>query len=138
VTYYVLFFIHLESRRVDIAGITAHPNEPWMQQIARNVTMDGCGILGTCRYLLHDRDTKYSAAFRTIIQSAHIETLPLPARSPVKDECLSKIIPFGERSLRRAMKDYIAHYHTERNHQGKTRGRRLLVAGRQERCRSVC
>ena len=58
VTYYVLFFIHLESRRVDIAGITAHPNEPWMQQIARNVTMDGCGILGTCRYLLHDRDTK--------------------------------------------------------------------------------
>ena len=81
-TYYVLFFIHLESRRVDIAGITAHPNEPWMQQIARNVTMDGCGILGTCRYLLHDRDTKYSAAFQTMIRSAHIETLPLPARSP--------------------------------------------------------
>ena len=77
VTYYVLFFIHLESRRVDIAGITAHPNEPWMRQIARNVTMDGCGILCTRRYLLHDRDTKYSAAFRTIIQSAHIETLPL-------------------------------------------------------------
>jgi putative transposase len=82
VTYYVLFFIHLESRRVDIAGITADPNEPWTQQIARNVTMDGCGILCTRRYLLHDRDTKYSAAFRTIIQSAHIETLPLPARSP--------------------------------------------------------
>jgi hypothetical protein len=73
----VLFFIHLESRRVDIAGITAHPNEPWMQQIARNVTMDGCGILCTRRYLLHDRDTKYSAAFRTIIQSAHIETVRL-------------------------------------------------------------
>jgi hypothetical protein len=82
VTYYVLFFIHLESRRVHIAGITAHPNEPWMQQIARNVTMDGCGILCTRRYLLHDRDTKYSAAFRTIIQSAHIETVRLPARSP--------------------------------------------------------
>ena len=75
--------IHLESRRVDIAaGITAHPNEPWMQQIARNVTMDGSGILCTRRYLLHDRDTKYSAAFQTIIRSAHIETLPLPARSP--------------------------------------------------------
>ena len=73
VTYYVLFFIHLESRRVDIAGITAHPNEPWMQQIARNVTMDGCGILCICRYLLHDRDTEYSAAFRTILQSAHID-----------------------------------------------------------------
>jgi hypothetical protein len=45
VTYYVLFFIHLESRRVDIAGITVHPDEPWMKQFARNVTMEGCGAL---------------------------------------------------------------------------------------------
>ena len=60
VTYYVLFFIHLESRRVDIAGITVHPDEWWMQQIARNVTMEGCGALRDCRYLLHDRDTKYT------------------------------------------------------------------------------
>jgi putative transposase len=45
VTYYVLFFIHLESRRVDIAGITVHPDEPWMKQTARNVTMEGCGAL---------------------------------------------------------------------------------------------
>jgi putative transposase len=122
VTYYVLFFIHLESRRVDIAGITPRPNELWMEQIARNVTVDGWGILCDCRYLLHDRDTKHSAAFRAIIESAHVETLPLPARSPnlnahaehwvrsVKDECLSKIIPFGERSVRWAMKDYMAHY----------------------------
>ena len=42
-TYYVLFFIHLESRKVDIAGITVHPDQPWMQQMARNVTMEGCG-----------------------------------------------------------------------------------------------
>jgi putative transposase len=48
-TYYVLFFIHLESRRVDIAGITIHPNEPWMKQMARNVTMEGYGILRDCR-----------------------------------------------------------------------------------------
>ena len=52
VTYYVLFFIHLESRRLDIAGITVHPDERWMQQIARNVTMEGCGALRNCRYLL--------------------------------------------------------------------------------------
>jgi putative transposase len=57
---YVLFFIHLESRRVDIAGITIHPGELWMRQIARNVTMEGCGTLRDCRYLLHDRDTKYT------------------------------------------------------------------------------
>jgi hypothetical protein len=50
VTYYVLFFIHLESRRVDIAGITIHPDEPWMRQIARNVTMEGCGTLRDCRF----------------------------------------------------------------------------------------
>ena len=69
VTYYVLFFIHLESRRVDIAGLTVHPNEPWMKQIARNVTMEGCGVLRDCRYLLHDRDTKYTRSFRAIIAS---------------------------------------------------------------------
>ena len=131
VTYYVLFFIHLESRQVEIAGITVHPDESWMKQMARNVTMEGCGILRDCRYLLHDRDTKYSAAFRAIIESARVKTLPLPPRSPnlnahaerwvrsAKDEYLSKIILFGEHSLRRAMKEYVEHYHTERNHQGK-------------------
>src|ERR1700737_4941587 len=131
-TYYVLFFIHLESRKVDIAGITVHPNEQWMQQTARNVTMEGCGALRDCRYLLHDRDTKYTMSFRAIIESGQVKTLPLPARSPnlnayaerwvrsVKEECLSKIILFGERSLRRAMSEYVAHYHTERNHQGKS------------------
>ena len=101
VTYYVLFYIHLESRRVDVTGITAHPDEPWMEQIARNVTMDGWGILCGCRYLLHDRDTKYSAAFRAMIESAHIDTLPLPARMgtlsqgrvPVEDYSLWRTTP---------------------------------------------
>jgi hypothetical protein len=64
VTYCELFFNHLDSRRVDIAGITIHPDEPWMQQIAWNVTMVGCGTLRDCRYLLHDRDTKYTQSFR--------------------------------------------------------------------------
>jgi putative transposase len=131
VTYYVLFFIHLESRRVDIAGITVHPDEAWMKQIARNVTMEGCGILRDYRYLLHDRDTKYTASFRAIIASGQVEPLALPARSPnlnayaerwvrsVKEECLSKVILFGERSLRQALSEYVEHYHAERNHQGK-------------------
>jgi putative transposase len=133
VTYYVLFFIHLESRRVDIAGITVHPDERWMQQIARNATMEGCGTLRDCRYLPHDRDTKYTQAFRAIIASGQVEPLLLPARSPdlnayaerwvrsVKEECecLSKLVPFGERSLRRALSEYVEHFHAERNHQGK-------------------
>jgi hypothetical protein len=68
VTYYVLFFIHLESRKVEIAGITRHPDEGWMKQIARNLTMDSWGFLENCRYLLHDRDTKYTRSFRAIIE----------------------------------------------------------------------
>jgi hypothetical protein len=131
VTYYVLFFIHLETRRVNIAGITIHPDERWMQQIARNVTMEEWGVLQNCRYLLHDRDAKYTRSFRAIIDSGHVTTLALPARSPnlnayaerwvrsVKEECLSNLILFGERSLRRALREYVSHFHAERNHQGK-------------------
>src|SRR5438034_8082127 len=131
VTYYILFFIHLESRRVDIAGITVHPDERWMKQIARNVTMEGCGALRDCRYLLHDRDAKYTQSFRAIIASGLVEPFRLPACSPnlnayaerwvrsVKEECLCKVILFGERSLRRALSEYVEHFHAERNHQGK-------------------
>jgi len=131
VTYYVLFFIHLESRQVEVAGITPHPNEAWMKQIARNVTMDEWGFLESRRYLIHDRDTKYCESFRDIIESCDVKTLPLPARSPnlnafaerwvksVKEEVLSKLILFGEASLRRALREYLVHYHVERNHQGK-------------------
>ena len=131
VTYYVLFFIHLESRRVEVAGITPHPNEAWMKQIARNVTMDEWGFLESRRYLIHDRDAKFTDSFRVIIKSGDARPLKLPARSPnlnayaerwvksVKDECLSKLILFGEASLRRALREYLAHYHGERNHQGK-------------------
>jgi transposase InsO family protein len=145
VTYYVLFFIHLESRRVDIAGITVHPDERWMQQMARNVTMEGCGALRHCRYLLHDRDTKYTRSFRAIIASGQVEPLMLPARSPnlnayaerwvrsVKEECLSKVVLFGERSLRRALIEYVEHFHAERNHQGK--GNALLFPRDTHICR---
>jgi len=131
VTYYVLFFIHLESRRVDIAGVTVQLDERWMRQIARNMTMEGYGALRDCRYLLHDRDTKYTQSFRAIIASGGVEPLVLPARSPnlnayaerwvrsVKEECLSKVILFGERSLRRALSEYVEHFHAERNHQGR-------------------
>jgi hypothetical protein len=131
VTYYVLFFIHLESRRVDIAGLTVHPDEAWMKQIARNATADDCGALRDCRYLLHDRDTKFTRSFRAVLVSGRVQPLALPPHSPnlnayaerwvrsVKEECLSKVILFGERSLRRALSDYVDHFHAERNHQGK-------------------
>jgi transposase InsO family protein len=130
-TYYVLFFIHLESRRVSIAGITRHPDEPWMEQVARNATSQTWGSLNPCRYALHDRDTKFCAQFRTTLAAGGVKPIRLPARSPnlnayaerwvrsVKEECLSKLILFGEASLRRVLNEFLEHFHTERNHQGK-------------------
>src|SRR5580765_6670919 len=130
-TYYVLFFLHLESRRICLAGLTQHPDEEWMEQMARNVTMDGPGFLTNCRYLLHDRDGKYCASFCQLIKAEKVKCLALPPGSPnlnafaerwvrsVKDECLSRLILFGERALKRALHHYEMHYHQERNHQGK-------------------
>jgi transposase InsO family protein len=131
VTYYVLFFLHLGSRRVHIAGVTPHPNEAWMVQVAHNVTREEWGFLAPGQYLIHDRDTKFCAAFQHLIDDAGVERVVLPPRSPnlnafaerwvrsVKEECLSRLILFGEASLRHALSQYVAHFHHERNHQGK-------------------
>src|SRR2546421_2873533 len=82
VTYYILFFIHLSSRQVHIAGVTPHPNETWMMQVARNAPMEEWGLLSPGQYLIHDRDTKFCAAFQHIIDDAGIERVVLPPRSP--------------------------------------------------------
>jgi hypothetical protein len=82
VTHYVLFFIDIASRSVHIGGITPHPDNSWMTQVARNVTDMRDGFLRGKRYLLLDRDTKYSDAFRGIITRAGIEVVRLPPRSP--------------------------------------------------------
>ena len=130
---------------MDIAGISVHPDELWMKQIARNATMDDCGVLRDCRYLLHDRANKFTRSFRAILVSGGVEPLALPARSPnlnayaerwvrsVKEECLSKVILFGERSLRRALSEYVDHFHAERNHQGE--GKVLLFPRNTDRHR---
>jgi len=113
VTYYVLFFLHLETRRVSVAGITRHPDQEWMEQIARSATQETWGYLHSCRYVLHDRDTKFCASFRSALASGGVKTIPLPARSPnlnafaerwvrsVKQECLSKLILFGGSAVTR-------------------------------------
>ena len=94
------------------------------------------GYLHPCRYVLHDRDAKFCASFRSALASGGVKTIPLPAKSPnlnafaerwvrsVKQECLSKVILFGEGPLSRVLAEYSRHYHHERNHQGK--GNRLL------------
>jgi hypothetical protein len=82
VTYDILFFIHLETRQVHIAGVTAYPGETWMKQVARNLTMDEWGSLNSGQYLIHDRDTKFCAAFKQILDDAGVKRVPLPPRSP--------------------------------------------------------
>ncbi len=101
VTYYVLFFIHLESREIHVAGVTPHPNEAWMVQVARNVTMEAWGFLSPGQYLIHDRDGKYCPAFQQIVDTAGVKRVPLPPRSP-------NLNASAERWVR-----------SERNHQGK-------------------
>ena len=102
-----------------------------MLQMSRNAIDEDSGFLRGQRYLLHDRDTKFCNAFRSVLQSSGVRPVALPPRSPnlnafaerwvrsVKQECLSKLILFGEASLRRALAEYAEHYHAERNHQGK-------------------
>ena len=130
VTFYVFFVIELATRRIEIAGITPSPNGAWMMQVGRNLTDPLDGSLAEKRFLILDRDSKFSLAFRDLLSDAGVEIVRLPYRSPnlnayaerfvrsIKDECLNRMILFGERSLRKATREYVAHYHRERNHQG--------------------
>ena len=131
ITYYVLFFVQLATRKVHVAGITPNPDAVWMVQMARNVTLADDGFLSPGRRLIHDRDSNFSAEFVATLRAAGVEAIKLRAHSPnlnaiaerwvrsVKDDCLSRIILFGERSLRRALDEYQVHDHRGRNHQGK-------------------
>ena len=81
-TYYVLFFLKIGSREVHIAGVTQHPNESWIKQVARNVTMEEWGFLCGQRYLIFDRDSKFCSSFRRLIRLAGIKPIRLPPMSP--------------------------------------------------------
>lgn len=141
VTYYVLFFIDLDTRVVRIGGITTSPNEQWMLQVARNLTMEGNSFFEGKKYLIHDRDTKYCKSFRRIFKQQGVEPLALPPRTPnlnafaerwirsIKTECLQYLIPPGRQALEYAINQYVAHYNQERTHQGV--GNRVLTPSNQ-------
>jgi putative transposase len=130
VTYYVLVVMKLATRQVHIAGITPQPTAAFMQQCARQLTDPFDGFLLGKRYLIHDRDTKFTAAFDRLLESSGVEPVVLPPRSPklnahcerfvrsIKEEALRLMLLLGERSLHYVLQQYLAHYHTERNHQG--------------------
>jgi putative transposase len=126
----VLFFIDLETRKVEIAGCAPVVNGLWMSQIGRNLTDAVDGVLTGKRYLIHDRDPLFTSEFLQLLESAGVKSVKLPARSPnlnahaerfvrsIKESCLDRMIFFGEASLRTATQNFVEHYHTERNHQG--------------------
>ena len=130
IRYHVLFAIDIASRKVEIIGMVANPGGPWMEQMARNLVDAVDGFLVGKRYVLIDRDPLYTEAFRRILGQGGVKAVRLPARSPnlnafaerfvlsIKSECLERIVPLGETHLRRAISEYMEHYHHERNHRG--------------------
>src|SRR5260370_14060907 len=121
--------MELETRRVRCAGSTTSPEEAWMKQVARNLTDAEDGFLNSKRYILIDRDAKFSTAYRGFLEDAGVTPVRLPPRSPnlnahlerfmrsLNEECLERLIFFDESSLRHALSQFLSHYHTERNHQ---------------------
>ncbi len=138
-TFYLLFAMELATRRLRFLGSTTNPDGPWMKIVARELTAADDGFLNDKKYLLMDRDTKFTDEFRQIIEEAGTECALLPPRSPnlnahlerffgsLKSECLDRMIFFGETSMRNAVKEWLAHYHGERPHQGL--GNRLIEPG---------
>jgi len=137
-TFLVLFFIELSTRRVHIAGIGRKVNGLWMAQVARNICDAEDGFLKGKQLLIHDRDPLFTKEFLSTLATAGVKSVKLPPRSPnlnayaerfvrtIKESCLDRLILFGEDSLRNAVREFLTHYHTERNHQGL--GNRLIIA----------
>jgi putative transposase len=127
VTFYTAFVIELASRRVQILGSTPHPDEAFMRQVARTLTMADEGM---CRILICDRDAKWSEPVQDRLRDTGIHLMRTPYQAPnanahaerfvrsIKQECLDRLIPIGERHFRRAVAEFVTHYHQERNHQG--------------------
>src|SRR5436309_1304406 len=126
--FYVLFFIELESRHVHLAGCTTNPTGAWVTQQARNLSFTG--VFERVRFLIHDRDSKFTASFDELFHSEGIQVVPTPVRAPkanayaerfvrtVRTECLDWLLILGRRHLESVLRTYVQHYNTERPHRG--------------------
>ena len=129
VTYYTAFVIELHSRRVRVIGSTPHPDDAFVLQTLRGLTGEG-DVLRDGRILICDRDPKWSRGMEDLLATAGLRVCRTPAAAPnsnahaerfvrsIKEECLNRIVPVGERHLRRMLTEFVEHYHGERNHQG--------------------
>jgi transposase InsO family protein len=128
--FFVLFFMELSTRKVEIAGIASVASGLWMSQIGRNLTDASDGILNGKRYLIHDRDPLFTAEFLELVGGVGVKSVKLPPCAPnlnahaerfvrtIKESCLERMILFGEGALRTAISHFVSHYLKERNHQG--------------------
>ncbi len=126
--FYVLFFIELGSRRVHLAGCTTNPSGDWVTQQARNLSFTG--VFEGMRFLIHDRDSKFTAAFDEVFRSEGIKVIHTPIRAPqanayaerfvrtIRAECLDWLLILGRRHLERLLRVYTEHYNRERPHRG--------------------
>jgi putative transposase len=126
--FYVLFFVELATRRVRLAGITTNPDGPWVTQQARNLLMqlDDDGVRP--RFLIRDRDSKFTRTFDEVFRSEGIEAIKAPVRAPrarahaerwvgtVRRECLDRLLIVGRRHLERVLSVYTLHYNEHRPH----------------------
>ncbi len=129
-TIYVLMFIEIGSRRVHFAGCTAHPDNAWITQQARQVMWALDEREPAIHFLIRDNDKKFSHAFDTVFRSKVIKVIPTPYRTPnanafaerwirsVREECLDKVLIINQAHLRRVMREYIAFFNAARPHQG--------------------
>jgi putative transposase len=125
---YALFFIEIDTRRVYLAGVTANPVGEWVTQQARNLTMDLAERSRPARFLLRDRDTKFTSSFDEVFRTEGIRIVRSPVRSPranafaerfvgtVRRECLDRILILGQRHLQRVLTEYFGHYNAHRPH----------------------
>jgi putative transposase len=128
--YYALFVIEIERRVVHLLGVTTNPNGQWVAQMARNLVWDLQDAKRTIRFLIRDRDTKFTAAFDEVLRSEGIKTIRTPVRAPranafaerwvetVRAECLDHLLIFSHRQVNHVLGSYVEHYNTARPHRG--------------------